>query len=448
MRKDWLMKRLYQFLLLIILIVIINTFPLWAAELAVREYTLENGFKILMFQRHTVPTLSLQVRYKVGSRNEIPGKTGLSHMLEHMLFMKTEHYGAHEMDEIIERIGGSNNGATAIDYTFYYETVASDRLELVIALEAERMQHALIAEEDFLSEREVVMEERRMRVDNNPYGRLFEDFYSVAYLSHPYRISTIGWMDDIEAMTRDDAWKHYKTYYTPSNSFAVLTGDFNADKALKYFKKYFGPIPPGPPVPVVNVIEPPQEGERRIEVQKQAQLPAVIIGYHVPRIGHPDFYVLDVISNILSAGDSSRMYKKLIYEDQIAVNAYGYARDRKDPSVFQFVLVANQGHTTEELESATYALIEEMKEQPVLDSELEKAKNNVQADFFFAQQSNEGLGSRLADYESIGVGWDYINTYAEEINKVTKEDILRVAQTYFVSKNRTVAVLNNKVEVE
>ncbi|MBN2440322.1 MAG: insulinase family protein [Spirochaetales bacterium] len=435
------MKQSFLPYLVFISLIFLNLSPLFAQRLEVKEHTLGNGFKILMYQRHTVPTLSLQVRYKVGSRNELPGTTGLSHMLEHMLFMSTKHYAAHEMDEIIERIGGSNNGATAIDYTFYYETVASDRLEIVIALEAERIQNALIKEDEFLSEREVVMEERRMRVDNNPYGRLFEDFMSVAYISHPYRISTIGWMDDLKAMTREDAWNHYKTFYTPSNSFAVLVGDFEINEAIAFFEKYFGPIPPGPKVHDLEIIEPPQEGERRIEIQKQANLPGVIIGYHVPIIGDPDFYVMDVISQILSSGASSRLYQKLIYEDQIAVNAYGYAQDRKDPSIFQFVLIAAKGHTTSELETATYALIEEMKTTPVDDKELQKAKNNVKADFFFAQESNEGLASRLAGYESIGVGWDYINTYPEKINMVTKADIMRVVEKYFTKKNRTVAFL-------
>ncbi|MCW8966536.1 MAG: insulinase family protein, partial [Candidatus Pacearchaeota archaeon] len=262
------------------------------------------------------------------------------------------------------------------------------------------------------------------------------------YLSHPYRISTIGWMDDLKAMTREDAWNHYKTYYTPSNSFAVLVGDFELNEAIGFFEKYFGPIPPGPKVPEITIIEPPQEGERRVWVQKQANLPAVIIGYHVPVIGDPDFYILDVISQILSSGGSSRLYQKLIYEDQIAVNAYGYAQDRKDPSIFQFILVAGKGHTTDELETATYELIEEMKINPVEGRELEKAKNNVKADFFLAQESNEGLASWLANYESIGVGWNYLNTYAEKINTITKADIMRVVKKYFIKKNRTVAILD------
>ena len=412
-----------------------------AQPLDVQEHVLPNGFKILMLERHTVPTVSLQIRYLVGSRNEVPGHTGLSHMLEHMLFMSTKNYAAHEMDEIIERIGGDNNGATGDDFTFYYETVASDRLELVIALEAERMQNALILEDEFQSEREVVKEERRMRVDNSPYGWLYEDFMATAYLLHPYRISTIGWMDDLNAMTREDAERHYRTYYTPNNSFAVLVGDFDPAAAIRYFETYFGSIPRGPEVPPVRIREPEQHGERRIKVHRQANLPAILIGYHVPQIGHPDFYVLDVIGQIFSTGQSSRLYRTLVYEQQLAVQAYGYVPDHKDPSLFYFMAIMRPGRTVDKAEQSIYELIEQLKTEPVTDKELQKAKNNVVAEFYFAQQSNEGLAERLANYEAQGVGYDYINTYPDRMQAVTKEDVMRVAQTYFTEKNRTVAVL-------
>ena len=413
-----------------------------AQKLDIQAHQLANGFLILTLERHAVPTLSLQVVYNVGSRNEKPGATGLSHILEHMLFMSTKNYSAHEMDAIIKRNGGERNGATGDDFTHYYATVASDRLELVIAVEAERMQNALIKEEEFQSERKVVMEERRMRVDNSPVGWLREDFHATAYMLHPYRISTIGWMGDVAKMTRGDAYRHYQTYYTPNNSFAVLVGDFDTQNALRLFEKYFGRMPTGPEVPPVTIVEPEQHGERRIWVHKEGNFPALRIGYHTPQVGHPDFYVLDIIGHILATGRSSRLYKTLVYAKQLLLlPIYAYVPDQKDPSLFQIVIRVMPGKSVDEAEGAIYEILEALKNEPVSDEELQKVKNRVMADFYFRQQSNEDLADTIAGYEAKGVGYDYINTYPDKMAAVTKEDIMRVAKKYFIPKNRTVAIL-------
>jgi zinc protease len=434
------MRKLIVFLL-VPLILTLAANHASAQKLNIQEHRLENGLKVLTLERHATPTVSIYVIYKVGSRNESPGHTGLSHMLEHMLFMSTENFGPHQMDRIITRNGGEQNGATGDDYTFYYQTMAADRLELAIAIEAERMQNAQLKEKEFLSEREVVKEERRMRVDNDPFGTLYENFTASVFILHPYRISTIGWMDDLNSMRRDDAYRHYKNHYTPNNSIVTLVGDFETENALQLVRKHFGKIPKGPDPTEMKIVEPKQNGERRVWVHKEGNYPIVLIGYHVPQIGHADFYVLDIIGNILSSGRSSRLYKTLVYEKQLALGASGYAPDHKDPTLFQVTVPVRPGKTVEEVETAVYEIIEDLKTNPVSDNELQKAKNQVISQFYFRQQSNSGLAETMSSYEAYGVGYDYINTYPDKMSQVAKEDIIRVAKEYFDKKNRTVAIL-------
>lgn len=432
-------KRLNLFRNLVILLILILPFNVKASE--VRETILSNGLKVLTLENHKAPVVTFQVWYKVGSRNEPVGKTGMSHILEHMMFKGTKKYGPSELSKIIQKNGGNDNASTSMDYTNYFENIASDRIDISLDLESDRMSNLLIDPREFLLERDVVAEERRMRYEDDPQNTMYEELMAAAFRAHPYRWPVIGWMADIQSIKRDDLYNYYRTYYTPNNATIIVVGDFDTDKLLQKIESYFGIIPKGPSLPEYNFIEPPQIGERRVTVKKEAQLPYIAIAYHTPNLKDPDAYPLEVLSVILSGGKSSRLYESLVYKKQIALYSGGdYEGLSKDPHLFYLYASVAPGKKVEEVESALYEEIERLKNEPVTDRELEKAKNQIEASFIMGQDSIFYQGMLLGRYEIMG-DWRLKDRYLDGIRKVTKEDIQRVAKKYFTEDNRTVGIL-------
>lgn len=410
--------------------------------LDIREHFLSNGLKVVTLENHKSPVVTFQVWYKVGSRNEVTGKTGLSHLLEHMMFKGTPKYGKGEFSRIVSKNGGNENAFTSQDYTAYFEIFASDRLDISLDLESDRMVNLLIDPEEFLLERDVVKEERRLRTEDDPVSSLVEELYAAAFKVHPYHSPIIGWMGDISNLTREDAYNYYRKYYAPNNATIVVVGDFDTEDVVKRIEKYFGGIPQGKATPEVKIEEPEQQGERRFYYRREAQLPYVIFGYHAPNFKDKDHYALDVLSNILSEGKSSRIYQSIVYEKEIALSAGGgYTSIQTDPELFYFYAQLRPGRTREEAEAALNQEIERIKREPVSDRELEKAKNQTEASFIMGQDSVFYQAMLIGRLETTGAGAMYLNQYIDEIRKVTAEDLMRVAQKYFVDDHKTVGIL-------
>lgn len=413
----------------------------YAQDLKVTEKLLSNGLKVLLKEDHKAPVVTFQIWYKVGSRNEKLGTTGISHLLEHMMFKGTKNYGPKTFSQTIMRNGGNDNAFTGKDYTAYFENFASDRIGISLELESDRMQNLLLDEKDFLSEREVVKEERRMRTEDDPTASMVEEMMATAYLAHPYQWPVIGWMADIDNITRKDMVDHYRTYYAPNNATIVVAGDFKTKTLLPMIEKYFGQIPRGPAIQKVGAVEPRQRGERRVILKKEAELPAVMAGYHAPDIKHKDSYALEVLQSILSSGKSSQLYKSLVYEQQIALYAGGdYDNIANDPGLFYVYAGVMPGKTTDEVEKALYAEIEKLKTTQVTDEELRKAKNQIESSFIMGQDSIFYQAMLLGQFETVA-DWRLVEKYVGNIRAVTKEDVMRVAKEYFTEDNRTVGIL-------
>lgn len=407
----------------------------------VKEYTLDNGLKILLMEEHKAPVATFQIWYRVGSRNERPGNTGMSHMLEHMMFKGTKKYGPKTFSQTVQRNGGNDNAFTSKDYTAYFETFSSDRIWLSLDMESDRMRGLLFDPKEFSSERNVVKEERRLNHEDDPETALFETMMEVAFLSHPSRIPTIGWMNDLTNMKVEDLKAHYDTFYVPNNATIVVVGDFDSTKMMAEIKKSFGNIPKGHETPKVTVVESEQKGERRLYLKKEAELPVVMAGYHTPDLKDNDSYPLAILELILSGGKSSRLYKSLVYEKQIALFAGGdYSLVSTDPTMFYLYAASMPGKPVDEVEKALYAEIDKFKSEPVSEKELTKAKNQTEASFILGQDSNFNRAMLLGQYETVA-SWKLLEKYVDGIRKVTAEDVMRVAKKYFSEDNRTVGVL-------
>jgi zinc protease len=431
-------RRITMFSLLIALLL---TSSVAGQPLNVTEAVLPNGLKVLLKEEHKTPIVTFQIWYRVGSRNEKLGTTGMSHLLEHMMFKGTKKYGPKTFSQVVQRNGGNDNAFTSHDYTAYFETFASDRIGLSLDLESDRMQNLLLDPKEFLSEREVVKEERRMRTDDDPVNAMVEQMMSVAFSAHPYQWPVIGWMADIDNITRDELYNHYRAFYVPNNATIVVVGDFDTKSLLHQIEASFGKIPRGTAAPKVGAVEPKHLGERRIIVKKQAELPAVFAGYNVPTLKHPDSSALEVLQGILSSGKSSRLYKSLVYEKQLALYAGGdYDNVSTDPNLFYVYAGVMPGKTTEEVEKALYAEIDRLKAEEVSEEELQKAKNQIEASFIMGQDSIFYQAMLLGQFESVA-NWKLLEHYVDAIRAVTREDVMRVAKQYFNEDNRTVGIL-------
>ncbi len=405
------------------------------------ETTLSNGLKVILLENPKAPLITFHIWYRVGSRNEEWGKTGLSHMLEHMMFKGTKKYGPEDYSRIIQENGGQTNAFTSRDYTGYFATLRSDRVQVVMDLEADRIQGLNLREEDFVTERMVVIEERRQRTEDDPQAFLMEQLEATAFQVQPYHWPIIGWMEDLMRFTLEDLKRHYQTYYNPMNSFLVAVGDFKKGEMLARIEKTFGSLPPGVAPKQEKPKDPPQAGERRISLKKEAQLPFLVMGYRVPNLQHPDAYVLEVINAILSGGKSSRLYQKLILEKQLSLEADAEnSLLSRDPALFYVYATPLPGKQVGEVEKALEEEIERLQKEPVEKRELEKVKNQLESSFIYSQDSLFFQAMLLARYE-IAQSWKVIDQYLPLIQRVTPEDIQRVARQYLIPDNRTAGTL-------
>ncbi|MHC1728817.1 MAG: M16 family metallopeptidase [Syntrophobacteraceae bacterium] len=405
------------------------------------EARLSNGLKVIMLENHKAPIVSFQVWYRAGSRYEETGKTGLAHVLEHLMFKGTRKVSGEDFTRIIDELGGQENAFTSNDFAGYFENLVSSQIGVLIELESDRMANLVLKESDFRTERMVVMEERRMRVDDNPQAFLVEQFEAAAYQSQPYRWPVIGWVDDLERLTLEDVRAFYTAFYNPANAFLVIAGDFKKESLIPELEKAFGKIASGMPGPQFHLQDPPQAGERRVLVERPAQVGTIMIGYHVPNLKSQDSYVLEVIRALLSEGKSSRLYDNLVRSSAVALEAAaGYSLTTRDPGLFYLMASVLPGKDMADVENAFYEQIDLLKSNPVEARELEKAKNQLEAAFVFSQDSIFSLAKSLAEYE-IAYDWAAIGNYVPSIRSVTAEEIQRVAAKYFAPQGRTVGVL-------
>lgn len=406
------------------------------------ESVLPNGLRVILFPEPKAPVVSVQIWYRVGSRDEVSGKTGLSHLMEHMMFKGTARYGKGEFARLIAEHGGNDNAFTSHDYTAYFENLARDHVGLALELEADRLTGLVISDQEFALERDVVKEERRMRTDDDPYGTLIEHLYATAYMVHPYQWPVIGWMDDLDRLSADDVRSYYRAHYTPGNAVLVIVGDIEPRATQAQVERAFGAIS-GPPAPARRAaVEPPQRGERRVTVKKDAQLPAVLVGYHVPNFRHPDTYALTVLAALLAEGESSRLHRSLVYERQVALEVGGdYTALSADPPLMHAFAMAQGTTTAAELERALLAEVDRLKAAAPSERELTKAKNQIEARFVLGQDSNFYRAMQVGTAEIVGAGREYLSNFVAKIRSVSAADIVRVANAYLTEDGRTVATL-------
>jgi zinc protease len=431
-----------------LLIAFFSLFPYALNASEVKEYKLQNGMKVIIIEEHKAPVVTFQVWYRVGSKDEPAGKSGISHLLEHMMFKGTPQFGPSVLSRLIQKNGGTDNAHTTKDYTAYFEIVPSDRISLPIELESDRTKNLSLDPKEVISERSVVMEERRLRYEDDPQNALFEEIVAIAEKMHPYRRPVIGWMSEIKSIEREDLYAHYRQYYSPANAFIVVVGDINADEILKKIKAQFEPINSDFVHKSITPIEPEQHGEKRVMLRREAELPFIILAYHTPSFPHEDSYALDVLNLILSGGKSTRLYQSLVYGKKIALNASAdYSGFNKDPYLFFLFATASPGKNIKDVEDALYTEIEKIKTTSASEYEVQKAKNQIEASFIMGQDSIYQQAMKYGLFEMLG-DWRLLDTYLDGIRKVTIEDVMRAANKYLTDENRTVGILIPKKKDE
>ncbi len=412
-----------------------------AQEYPVATKTLKNGMKILVQTDHSIPNVAMYTFYKIGSRNERPGTTGLSHFFEHMMFNGAKKYGPGELDKVMEANGGSNNAYTSRDTTVYQDWFPRSALELIFDIEADRIRDLSFDPKKIESERGVVASERRTSVDSQNEGILDEQLHATAYIAHPYQWPVVGWMSDIEHWTIEDLKHHFEMGYSPSNATMVVVGDVTPEEIFAFSEKYLESIPSHAPPPPVTTIEPEQLGERRLVVHKQAELPLLLIAYHVPRTNNPDFYALNILRTVLFEGESSRMYQRLVDKDEIALAVDSSSGNAFDPTLSVVSAQPKVGIDPEKCEKAIYEEFDKVKTGGISERELEKAKNIRLAEFYRQMRTISGRANTIGTYEVFFGDYHKLFEAAKNYNAVTKEDVQRVAKQYFGANNRTVATL-------
>ncbi len=404
-------------------------------------YRLDNGLKVLFLEDHSVPSVTFVTLYRVGSRDERPGRTGLAHLFEHMMFNGAKKYGPGEFDRQLESRGGTSNAGTTEDMTIYYESFPTEALEQVIDMEADRMSALQIIETSLASEREVVKEERRLRVDNMVPGAMDELLNATAYVAHPYGWPVVGWMADLDAITLEDAREFFRTHYAPNNATIVMVGDFESARTIDLLVKAFGPIGAQPPAAMVTRDEPPQRGERRALLKKAAQLPRVSVAYHVPGSDGYDLFALDLLQVMLGEGDSSRLVRSLVYDKGLATYVSVDNAWRIDPSLFVVSAEAKPGVAADRLEAALLAEIEGLAGGEVGESELRKAKNVRTVSLIRGLKTAQGKAEQLAEFEAYFGGYAKLFGAVGKYESVGVEQVKRAAARYFVADNRSVVTL-------
>ncbi len=415
--------------------------PMSAAQGRIKftEYDLPNGLHVILHQDNTTPLVAVTVMYHVGSKNEQPNRTGFAHFFEHLLFEGSDNIKRGEYMKIVKGNGGQLNANTSQDRTFYYEVMPANKLELGLYLESERQLHAKIDETGVNTQREVVKEEKRQRYDNQPYGTILPQILKHAYKTHPYQWTPIGSIDDLNAASIGEFRQFYKDFYVPNNAILSIAGDINVEQTKAMVNKYFAEIPRGTKAiyrPTVK--EPAQTAEVRDIVYDNITLPAVVQAYHIPAQGTPDYYALDVLQTLLAGGESSRFNKEIVDKQQKAVATAAVPFGLEDPGLFLTYGIANQGVKADDLEAAINTEIDHVKKDLVTDLEFQKVKNQIETNFVNQNARIFGVAENLANYKMYYGDANLINTELERYNKVTKEDLRRVAKQYLTKENRVV----------
>jgi zinc protease len=406
-----------------------------AATQAVTETTLDNGLTVLIQEVHTAPVATFMVWYRVGSRNETAGITGVSHLLEHMMFKGTPTLAKGEIAKILQKNGAAFNAGTSLDYTNYYEVLASDRLELAMRIESDRMRNATIPEEEHRLEMTVVRSELE-RNEDNPHRALYLEAMAQAFKAHPYHWPTIGWRTDVEQIRTSQIRDYYKTYYVPNNATVVVVGDVDRAATLAMVKRYFGSIPRGPEPPAVSTVEPPQLGERRFKIRKPGDTSYFLAVFRNAALHHPDTYALDVLGIILGHGKTSRLYQSLV-EKKLATEVDASNDTGRDPLLFTAQATVAEGSSLAKVEEALFREIERLKSEPITAQEVTRAKKQVEASFVYSKDSIRSLAQQLGYYNTVG-SWRYLESYLDRVRAVTAADLQRVARTYLTEDARTV----------
>ena len=401
--------------------------------------TLANGLRVILSEDHSTPIVHVSMWYHVGSKNERPGRTGFAHFFEHMMFKGSKNVEPESHTSIVASVGGRSNAYTTEDETVFWQTLPAQYMPLALWLEADRMATLRIDDEAFRREREVVKEERRMRVENQPYGRLSEIIYDHAFTTHPYKHPTIGSMADLEAASVADVREFHETFYVPENATLTLVGDFDAAQTLQMVTQYFGRVPKAKkPVPRDIPKEPPQTKERRAVVEEAWPLPAVVVAYHVTYDGHPDAYPLHITSKIMSDGQSARIPRELVYKKRLALTAFGSGNITEDPNLFYSVAIVQPGQTPEAAERALIEEFEKLAAEPVAEGELQRAKNQFARDYIVSRESNQEKALHLAHAAVIHNDITTADGEFDIFMNVSRADVQRVARTYFTAANRVV----------
>ncbi|MBI1184133.1 insulinase family protein [bacterium] len=402
------------------------------------EYDLANGLHVILHEDHTTPNVAVTVLYHVGSKNEKPNRTGFAHFFEHLLFEGSDNIARGEYDNYVENAGGMLNANTSQDRTFYYEVLPSNYLEMGLWLESERMMHAKVDNIGIETQRKVVKEEKRQRIDNRPYATWIGESFKRAFTKHPYRWQPIGSMEDLDAASEDDYVNFYKTFYVPNNATLSIAGDIDIAQAKQWIAMYFNDIPKGGEVPRPNIVEPPMKEEIRDVVYDNIQLPAVVTAYRMPAQGTKDAYALEMISYLLSRGESSKFSKNIVNEKQLAITSLSFPYALEDPSLFFTFSIAQQGITPEVLEAAVNEEINKLKTETISDHELDKLKNIVENSFVTGFSSIQTRAEYLANYHVYYGDANLINTEINRYMEITKEDIKAAANKYLQNNNRVV----------
>lgn len=406
-------------------------------QIEFEEYQLDNGLQVILHQDKSTPIVAVSVMYHVGSKNEKPDRTGFAHFFEHLLFEGSENIERGEFDKYVTNAGGTLNANTSWDRTFYYEVLPSNQLDLGLWLESERMLHAKVEEVGIETQREVVKEERRQRIDNQPYGSIMEEIFGRAFQEHPYRWPVIGSMEHLNAATEEDYKSFYETFYVPNNAILSIAGDIDIAGTKKAVEKYFGGIPKGSrPIYRPDVKEPPLKAEVKDTVYDNIQLPAVVQAYRIPAQGTEDFYAVSMLGTLLSDGESSRLYRALVDEQQKALAAGNFPISTEDPGLTLTFGIANMGVDIQELENAINAEIEKVQNELISEKEFQKLRNKVENDFITANSTVFGIAESLANYKMYFGDANLINTELNRYLKVSREDIREAARKYLSKNNR------------
>ena len=411
-------------------------------KLQYETFKLPNGLTVILSEDHSTPIVHVQLTYHVGSKNEKAGRTGFAHLFEHMMFKGSKNVEPEMHTSTVASIGGQSNAYTTDDETVFWQSAPAQFLPLVLWLESDRMATLRIDQATFQNEREVVKEERRMRVDNQPYGRLTEIIYENAFTTHPYKHPTIGSMRDLEAASIEDVRDFYSTFYVPANCTVTIVGDFEPAQARQLVDQYLARVPGSDrPVPRDIPVEPPQTKERRIALETPWPLPAVVVAHHITYDGHPDSYPLHIASKVLSDGQSSRIYQALVYEKQMAVAAFGGANLVEHPNLFYAVAIVQPGQSPDDAIAALIAELERLKSEPISPRDLQRTKNQFARDYILGRESNQQKALQLAHASVMHGDVTKADGEFEIFQNITAADVQRVARTYFTADNRTVLTL-------